>query len=198
MCKKCYKFAEFTRGKLCFKCGKIQCICHARELHFDYAAAPFIYSGDIRISILKLKEYKHFSLSQGFVYYMLPLIMEFPDFDVIDMITPVPLYKSRKNQRGYNQSEILAYNLSKNLNIKMQKDVIKKIKDTGIQHELKAQERKYNLLNAFSVNKKLSKGKNILLVDDVMTTGETFNECAKELKKAGANKIYCIAVATTV
>jgi len=109
----------------------------------------------------------------------------------------VPLHKKNLQKRGFNQSEILAIAISAGLGIPFLKNGIVKIKKTGHQVETKnKEERLKNLTGAFSVpDAKLVAGKNILLVDDIITTGATLAECAGELKKAGAKKIYGITIA---
>ena len=109
----------------------------------------------------------------------------------IDLISPVPLHQLKKVNRGYNQSFYLAKGLGKSLNIKVSQRLLKREKFTQTQTALTLMERQENVGNAFKIRKKgIVKGKNILIIDDVITTGATVNECARVLKEAGANKIY--------
>lgn len=113
------------------------------------------------------------------------------------IITPLPLHKSRLRERGYNQSELLAEVVAKILNLPMRSDLLIKTKKTKPQVELKNwDERKDNLQNCFSVtNPDLIEGKNIILVDDVTTSGTTLAEVATVLKTAGARKIIALVIA---
>ena len=114
------------------------------------------------------------------------------DFSLIS----APLHIKKMKQRGYNQSEELAKELSKNLVLPFLKDILLKIKPTRTQTELKKEERNKNIRNAFLCAKPdLIKNKNILLVDDVFTSGATMEECAKVLKNAGAKEVWGVAVA---
>lgn len=113
-------------------------------------------------------------------------------------ITSVPLHKSRERMRGYNQSDLLAKELSRALNIGYVPNILGRIKATKPQFELKKEERKKNILGAFSLNKKFQKdikGKQIILVDDIATTGSTLQECGKILKQGGAEKVLGVTLA---
>ncbi len=114
----------------------------------------------------------------------------------IDLIIPVPIHHLKKAERGYNQSDYLAKGLSKSLKIPYSGKSIKRIKYTDSQTKLKMKERALNVSNAFKVRqpKKVS-GKNILIVDDVCTTGATLLECGIALYKAGATSVYACSVA---
>jgi len=114
----------------------------------------------------------------------------------IDLIIPVPIHHLKKTERGYNQSDYLAKGLSKSLNIPYSGKSIKRIKYTDSQTKLKMKERALNVSNAFKVrHTKKVNGKNILIVDDVCTTGATMLECANVLMGAGANSVYVCSVA---
>lgn len=113
-------------------------------------------------------------------------------------ITAVPLYKSRECKRGYNQAELLAKELSKKLNIQFVANVLMREKQTKLQFELKKEERKKNVLDAFCLNSKFNNklsGVKIILVDDITTTGSTLQECEKILKKSGVEKVLGVTLA---
>ena len=113
-------------------------------------------------------------------------------------ITAVPLHKSRERRRGYNQSELLAKELSKALNIEYVPSILGRIKATKPQFELKKEERIKNILGAFRVNSKFQnslKGKRIILVDDIATSGATIRECGKILKQSGADNVLGVTLA---
>ncbi len=115
-----------------------------------------------------------------------------------DYIIPVPLHKTKVRERGYNQSEYIVKGLSGILNIPFLFDVINRKLYTKSQTKLTLLERQKNILGAFafnnSYNEKL-KDKNIILLDDVVTTGATVNECIKVLREAGVNKIFTVSLA---
>lgn len=113
------------------------------------------------------------------------------------ILVPVPLDKKKLKARGYNQSEELAKELSKVLQIPVISENLVKIKYTNPQMELKKEEREKNLQGAFMVKNPstIAQGNKIFLVDDVYTTGSTMEECAKTLKNAGAKNVWGICLA---
>lgn len=114
----------------------------------------------------------------------------------IDLIAPVPLHHLKKAERGFNQSDFIVKGLSDSSKIPYSNKVIKRIRFTDSQTKLDLEERGENVAGAFKVKrKKRIANKNILIVDDVITTGATINECAKVLIESGAAKIYVCSVA---
>lgn len=114
----------------------------------------------------------------------------------IDAVIPVPLHRLKRAERGYNQSFYIAEGLSKPTNIPLLKDVVKRKKFTESQTKLNLSEREKNVKDAFSVRKTDKiKNKNVLLIDDVITTGATINECGSALLKGGAKSVYAASVA---
>ena len=115
----------------------------------------------------------------------------------VDFIIPIPLYHLKKVERGYNQAMYIAKGLGKATKISIKTNVVKRVKNTLSQTKLSNDERKGNMLGAFKMKKsKFITGKNIIIVDDVITTGTTVLELAKVLKENGANKVFCLSVAT--
>jgi ComF family protein len=113
-----------------------------------------------------------------------------------DFLIPVPLHKSRYRERGFNQSEIIAEEISKATGLPFLKDMLKRKKNTKDQTNLSPQEREKNVRGAFVVTEpEMINGKKIILVDDVITTGATLSECARMLKQAGAEKILGMTIA---
>lgn len=113
-----------------------------------------------------------------------------------DLLIPVPLHKSRYRERGFNQSEILAEGISKVTGVSVLRNVLKRKKKTRDQTELSPQQREENVRGAFTVTQpEMIKGKRIILIDDVITTGATLNECARMLKQVGAEKTLAMTIA---
>lgn len=116
----------------------------------------------------------------------------------IDLIISVPIHHIKRAERGFNQSDFLAKGLSKSLQIPSTHSIVKRTRHTDSQTKLNMKERAKNVADAFKVRKSEKvAGKNILLVDDVCTTGATILECAKTLKYAGALNVYACTVGTT-
>lgn len=115
----------------------------------------------------------------------------------VDAIVYVPMMKEDEAERGYNQSELIAKELS-HLNGKPCVNGLIKIKDTRPQKSLNECERKINVKDAFAINEKAGlKGKSVLLIDDLCTTGSTLSECAKALKNGGVSKVFAASFAKT-
>jgi ComF family protein len=113
----------------------------------------------------------------------------------IDLIIPVPIHHLKKAERGYNQSDYIVKGLSKGLNIPYSTKSLKRTKYTESQTGLHINERAENVTNAFKVkNAKKINGKNILVVDDIITTGATTQECASALVNGGAKIVYACSV----
>lgn len=113
-----------------------------------------------------------------------------------DIIIPVPIHKKRKSLRGYNQSELIAKKLSDEFKMPMYIDVLKKQINTIPQSSLGKKARKSNAQNVYKVdNMQKIKNKNVVILDDIYTTGATANECIKVLKDAGAYRVGIITIA---
>jgi ComF family protein len=114
----------------------------------------------------------------------------------IDLVIPVPLHRSKLKKRGFNQSQEIALLVAKFLEKPLLSNVLIKIKKTNDQMALSKKQRQKNLKNAFScVKPEMIKNKKILLIDDILTTSATIEECACELKRAGSRQISATVVA---
>jgi ComF family protein len=116
----------------------------------------------------------------------------------IDLVVPIPLATHRLAERGYNQAEVLAQPLAEISNLNFANKVLQRSHETVKQFELDARQRWDNLLGAFRVDSHDFAGANILVVDDIMTTGATLNAAAVALKKAGCSKVYALTLAKTL
>ncbi len=112
----------------------------------------------------------------------------------INVIIPVPLHKKRRRQRGYNQAEIIARHLGKICEVTVNEKAVKRVKHTKAMKELNDKERKHNLKNAFQVTKYWQQEKNVLLIDDIYTTGSTINSISELLKEEGAEKVMFFTI----
>ena len=113
-----------------------------------------------------------------------------------DIIIPVPMYRKKKILRGYNQSELIAKEIAKNVKEIKYINALKKVKDNKKQSSLDKEERLKNVKNVYQIqNKEIIKNKQIILFDDIFTTGSTVNECSKVLKQNGAKKILVLTLA---
>mgnify|MGYP000007800608 FL=1 len=112
----------------------------------------------------------------------------------IQAIIPIPLHRSKMRKRGYNQAELLAKQLSECMGIPMEKDVLYRIKKTRPLKEMNGEQRHRNLKGAFAVSKSWNPRQNILLIDDIYTTGSTIERAAGILKKAGVENVYFLTL----
>ena len=112
----------------------------------------------------------------------------------IEEIIPIPLHKSRKRKRGYNQAEIIAKCLSEKTGVSLVSDALFRVKKTTAQKKLDRQERMGNLRDAFALSERWKPVANVLLIDDIYTTGATVEQAAKILKKAGAQNVYFLTI----
>ena len=198
ICDNCISTLPFNNGHVCTKCSEpiggmgSVCIHCKNELPlYKKNVSVFLYKDAIvgLIRRLKFDNAKYLALTLG-NFIASEVVKLDADFDYV---IPVPLYPKRQKKRGYNQSELLCAPLKDKLNLNVSTDILLKIRDTRSQHRLSRNERIENLEGAFEVkDKKLVKGKTILLIDDVFTTGTTINECTKTLLDAGAKEVYSV------
>ena len=112
-----------------------------------------------------------------------------------DMIIPVPLHKSRERERGFNQSNLICKQAASISGLPLLNDVIIRKKNSKSQSQLAYKERIENVKNIFNIKSpRKIKGRKIILIEDIITTGLTVNSCCSELKKHGAEEILCLAV----
>ena len=199
-CEKCIDEIPFISTEFCIKCGKEDCICNETKQYYDSCVSMVYYSGIVKKGIVNFKLDKAVNLIDVFendIYKKLSQMIRICD---IDMVTSVPMNKSAKLNRGYNQADIIAFKVSKIINKPAKADVLIKSRNDIMQHELNRYERAKAVKGLFSVNAKHSSdidGKVILICDDVTTTGSTLNECAYILKQHGAKAVYCFTIAYT-
>jgi ComF family protein len=210
ICPECLKSASEKRTDLqniCLKCGmflgphsgqKLDCpSCRTMRLTFKRNLAFGSYDGVLKDLILIYKYGREKVLSETLAKWLVERLT--PEKDIIsqiNLIVPVPLTKSRQKKRGFNQSELLALYLSKQFFIPVSRNNLIRIKETPAQASLSRAERIQNLRDAFEVRKPAEfKDKNILLIDDVLTTGATADEISRLLKQAGAHSVHTLVLA---
>ncbi len=208
MCHNCFSKIRWISDPKCSKCGypfpanidrnakRLLCPdCLVNKSKIDWMRAATVYDDGSKGIILPFKHAGKINFKGMISNSMVGLLKECPH--EIDIIVPVPLANARLRQRGYNQSAIIGSEISKMTGIKMDVRTVSRTKWTHDMGHLKAKERKKNISGAFRVNKDL-KGKNVLLIDDVRTTGATLEELAKVLKKAGVKTVSGLVFARVV
>lgn len=170
--------------------------CLARPPRLQRMRAAVAY-GDISRSIaVRLKYGRKVALGRTMARYMAPLLGELPA-DAI--LVPVPLHRWRIWNRGFNQSAIVARELSRRLGVAMSADALKRVKPTPPLKGMTMRQRRRAVAGAFRVDGAAQlRGRTVVLVDDVLTTGSTANACARALKKAGAQRVELVSWARVV
>lgn len=183
MCSKCYDDMDFLPVQ-------INRIIEGKKV---YCAG--VYSKNLQKLIRGLKYHNQKDLA----YYLAKFMAEYfskitdkTDFEII----PVPIYPKREKKRKYNHMNLVGEELARITSNSLNKNLIKRVKDTKPQYKLKRHERLQNLNGAFEVDKSNYTGKTLLLIDDICTTGSTFGEIIKEFAKHGITDIICFAATT--
>lgn len=181
----------------CFKCsiplrmiedGPTCYECRNTFYFFDRVISVVKYEEDIKNLIYKFKYSNHTYLARIMGAMMAHKLDQ--EGIQVDLILPVPLYKGKERERGFNQSTLLCKYIVKENNIPLNTDTLIRIKNTKVMHNLSKKERHENVSNAFKIIEKgVVMNKNILLVDDIFTTGATVNICSKLLIESGAKSV---------
>lgn len=185
ICKECGKYLV-NNNEICAECKESPPLFNIAR-----SVGPYEEPYRVTIKLLKFMEQKHLTHKMGIM--MAEVVKKEEKFWPIDIIIPVPISKGNLKLRGFNQAELLAAKISKILKKKMDSKILIRIKETPSQRELSRAEREKNLLFAFEIKDK-SKicRKNILLVDDVYTTGSTIRECTRVMLEAEASRVSVI------
>ena len=211
LCEKCTSEILWVSGRLCGKCGKPLSennpkeLCHdcdCEKHYFDKGYSCALYHGHTADIIRDLKYRDKPGYCDAVATLMVARIKaeagstgELPAWDAI---VPVPMYHVKKERRGYNQADLIARGLSKRLDIPFYANALTRNRDTGIMSSLSLGDRMQNLAGALCVapcfRDKL-RGKKILLVDDVYTTGSTADACAETMKALGCLSVDLITFA---
>jgi len=171
-------------------------VCRLQPPAYSKAWTPYAYQTPLKEAIVLFKYKGKVSLASPLAERLLEGLGTLPP---LDLILPVPLHPHRLREREYNQSLLLAHRVSRHFNIPLSYTNLIRIRHTAPQVSLKRRERLKNLRRSFAVQSPSEiAGRTILLIDDVLTTGTTVNECAKALRKAGSGPVYVAALARMV
>ena len=167
-----------------------------KEKYFKELLYIFKYEGIIRKTILKYKFQEGSYLYKTFVNFILKNQKFFEFIKSYDTIVPVPISKKRYKERGYNQSYLIAKEISKKTKLELQNRCIIKRKNVIEQSKLNKEKREKNIKGVYEIiDKENLQNKRIILVDDIYTTGNTVNECCRILQKAQPKSISVIVIA---
>ena len=188
VCRRCGRFARYPAANFCEGCA-------AREPLYDRGSAAVVYEGSARKILYGLKYGGKGYLAENIAAIMEPVL---PAASSYDMIIPVPMHKSKKSERGYCQTTLISKHLAKKSGKPAETDNLVRIRRTESMSGLHRGNRAANVRGAFEVKDPGAlAGKRILLVDDLLTTGSTADECARILKKAGAASVQLAVFAAT-
>jgi ComF family protein len=209
LCPNCTEQIEFITYPLCPQCGLPlatergsdhrcgSCIIHPPP--FSAARAATIYNGHVQEMIHRFKYQNQVHLRRPLSLLTARHLSSFITHHQPEIVIPVPLHRKRLKDRGFNQALLIAESISTICTTPLIRHNLRRIRWTEPQISLKAEERASNLRGAFALHDSSAiKGKKVLLIDDVFTTGSTVIECAKTLKQGGAKEVVVITVARAV
>lgn len=213
-CRTCWETISIIDDSVCPGCGRAypsssgfgntsQLLCGACRippLFFDRVCIATEYEHVVKTAIHEFKFSKKIGLGYPLTQFLIRALPDDFDRETYHAVLPVPLHPFRQRQRGYNQSAILARYLAQHLRLPLVLNHLRRIRPTDEQALLKGRKaRQENVKDAFQVVEPAAlKEKNVVLVDDVMTTGATVNECAKALKGAGVKLVWVVALSRPV
>ena len=202
LCPECTDAVRFISPPFCIACGvpfKSDSIknhtcgeCMKKKRHFSWARGVLIYNDASAKAIHRFKYNKDTTFSKA----LGSIISRYHDLEGFDVLIPVPLHIDRLRERGFNQSLLLARAVGKRNRIPVDPFALKRTRWTEPQVNLSGKERKINVKGAFEVQGNV-RGRSILLIDDVYTTGATVGECSKVLRKNGAREVCVLKLART-
>lgn len=188
VCRRCGRFARYPAANFCEGCA-------AREPLYDRGSAAVVYEGSARKILYGLKYGGKGYLAENIAAIMEPVL---PAASSYDMILPVPMHRSKKSERGYCQTTLIARQIAGRTGKPMVPDNLVRIRKTEPMSGLSREKRTANIRGAFEVKDPAAlAGKRVLLVDDLLTTGSTADECARVLKQAGAASVQLAVFAAT-
>ena len=204
-CTDCLSRIEMMTAPFCPGCGRqfpkatggshFCGLCLSGHYHFNQARALAIYAEPFTGVVHRFK-YHGETWGLSSFKALLDSMKELPWFSTPELILPVPLHPDKLRQRGYNQSVLLARAFFPERRKRIRTNLLLRIRPTTPQTNLSGRKRRQNLKKAFAVKDPSEvEGRRILLVDDVFTTGTTVNECARVLKKAGADEVNVLTLA---
>ncbi|MBR6033264.1 MAG: ComF family protein [Clostridia bacterium] len=193
---KCGFCGKINKDFICKKCEneikylKKDCIAKTNNVTYKYHLYAYKYENEIREKMLQFKFNDEPELAETFSKLIIKNEKICRFLETYDIIIPVPMHIKKQTIRGYNQADLIAKKIAKELHIEYAKDALIKIRKTKTQSSLNASQRKSNVKDAYDCKiKEKIKDKKVILFDDIYTTGSTVAECAKVLKQSGAKEI---------
>ena len=202
-CVACLDGISLIPAPHCLKCGRFSpgfdkdcAVCRADHFHFDRAYAAVYYDGRVKELLRAFKFARRTLLRETLLEILRKFIQENQIRDAWDGVAAVPMHRKQRLERGFNQAELLARGVSRLISKPFLPGVLISKRPHSAQSMLGKIQRKENTKDRFlSVSKTAVAGKRLLLVDDILTTGETASQCAKVMKDSGAVSVDVLVVA---
>jgi competence protein ComFC len=202
LCPSCLARLLQLLPPLCPRCGQPQALetcpfCREWRLSIDTIRSPYRFEGPVRQAVVLFK----YDNLRALAPTLARLLKDYLDSHSLpfEAILPVPLHPRRQRQRGYNQAALLAQELGKLVGTPVVEGALRRVRATPPQARVqRREERRANVTRAFLCQERGLEGRNLLLVDDVCTTGATLDACAQALKKAGAKAVFGLTLAREV
>lgn len=200
ICEKCRRKLPYIKEPRCMMCGKpIQseteefCYdCKKTKHMFDGGRNLWIHKDSVRQAVYSFKYQDRKCYGKTFAAEMVKGMAAYLNTIEAEALVPIPLHKKRYRDRGYNQAQILASEIGKQVHLPVE-DILIRIKETNPQKTLSDIQRRKNIEGAFAL-KEDCKYHTVVLVDDIYTTGSTLDEAARVLKKSGVSKVYFLTI----
>ena len=209
LCPSCLSGITYIKRPFCTLCGipfkseegsnHLCGECLTSKRYFTKARSVGLYEGALLEAIHLFKYNGKIHLASPLGHMLSDSVSQLFDIKSVDLLIPVPLHPRRLRERGFNQALLLARVLKKRYSMALATRILKRWRWTEPQVNLSGKVRKKNVKGSFIISNPLAvKEKNILLLDDVYTTGATINESGRTLLKAGANEVYVLTLARSV
>lgn len=201
LCAECMSRLPYVVEPICRRCGmplqndRLCKRCRTSPLRIEKIDSVLLFEGAVRHAVHHLKYRNGKTLAEPLGKIMSTWLNDHPQ--KTDLIAPVPLHPDRLRQRGYNQASLLARALARNTGIPMSDNSLARVRNTKSQMRLAAEERRHNVSNAFHCRDERVNGRQVLIIDDVCTTGATLEACADALHEAGAARVQALTLART-
>jgi ComF family protein len=201
ICNDCKIRPKYIREPRCRKCGrgldddaKIYCNdCRTKKHSFDYGYSLYDYNS-MKMSIYRFKYMGRCEYAKFYANDLCEKLGSEIQRMNADALIPVPIHKNRQRERGYNQAEELATEISRLTGIPVYNNIIKRVKETIPQKELNPRERQNNLKKAFNIAQNVVKLNKTIIIDDIYTTGSTIDAVAVELRNIGVKEVYFLTL----
>lgn len=186
-CKKCGKPVRYEEQEYCYDCQKTTHL-------YEQGRSLWLHKPPVSQSVYQFKYGNRRVFAEYYAGQMAEQFSDLLRLWQIEVIVPVPIHKSKRKRRGYNQAEVLAKELSRRVDIPVEVFAVLRVQKTKPLKTMNPDERRKALSKAFSVEGDWKPKRNILLIDDIYTTGSTIDEIARIMKEKGVQKVYFLTI----